>query len=115
MLVSSPSVSKSRSFRFSGEDRGARDEATESARDVRPSSAGVAERPRESRFGRDIGGRIVDTVRFTCCGAPGRGRPDMLEAWYVWVGASCRWRSACLMIIEHKQWRVLANMQGSRG
>lgn len=84
MLVSSPSVSKSRSLRFSGEDRGAREEATESARDVRPSSAGVAERPRESRFGRDIGGRMVDTVRFTCCGAPGRGRPDILAAVRVW-------------------------------
>src|SRR5689334_5609369 len=64
ILVSSPS-SNSRSLRFSGEERGARVEATDSARDERPSSAGVAERPRDIRFGRDIGGRIVEVVRLT--------------------------------------------------
>jgi hypothetical protein len=87
MLVSSPSASNSRSLRFSGDDRGPLEDATDSARDVRPPSrAGVAERPRERRFGRDIGGRIVDTVRLTCGGCPGRGRPDMLAAVLVCLG-----------------------------
>jgi hypothetical protein len=76
IFVSSLSVSNSRSLRLSGDDRGALEEATDSARDVRPSSMGVAERPRDERCGRDIGGRIVDTVRLTC-GGPGRGSPDM--------------------------------------
>jgi hypothetical protein len=76
ILVSSPSASNSRSFRLRGEDRGALWEATDSARDERPSMAGVAERPRESKFGRDMGGRIVEVVRLTC-GSPGRGSPDM--------------------------------------
>jgi hypothetical protein len=57
--------------------RGTRaEEATDSARDWRPSIAGVADRPRDSKFGRAAGGRMLDVVvRFT--GAPGRGRPDM--------------------------------------
>jgi hypothetical protein len=85
ILVSSPpSCSNSRSLRFSGDDRAALEvEATDSARDERPSlSAGVAERPRDSKFGRDIGGRIEEVVRLTC-GAPGRGRPDMANGRYV--------------------------------
>lgn len=77
MLVSSPSASNSLSFRFSGDDRGALEEATDSARDVRPSIAGVAERPRPSNgFGREVGGRIEVVVRLT--GGPGRGSPDMI-------------------------------------
>jgi hypothetical protein len=83
IFVSSPS-SNSRSLRFRGDDRGPLVDATDSARDERPSSAGVAERPRDIRLGRDIGGRIVEVVRLTG-GGPGRGRPDMAEA-YV-----CRW------------------------
>jgi hypothetical protein len=89
MLVSSPSVSNSRSFRFRGEDRGALDEATDSARDERPSMAGVAERPRESKLGRDIGGRMVEVVRLTG-GWPGRGRPDMANPKYARGSRSCR-------------------------
>jgi len=87
MFVSSTVSSYSRSFRFNGDDRGAREvEATDSARDERPSlSAGVAERPRDIRFGRDAGGRIVEVVRLTC-GGPGRGRPDM--AGYVYAVVS---------------------------
>jgi hypothetical protein len=86
MFVSSTVSSYSRSFRFSGEDRGAREvEATDSARDERPSlSAGVAERPRDIKFGRDAGGRIVEVVRLTC-GGPGRGRPDMTDYVYAVV------------------------------
>jgi hypothetical protein len=87
MLVSSWSCSNSRSFRLRGEDRGARDEATDSARDVRPSMAGVAERPRDMRLGRAAGGRIEDVVRLAG-GIPGRGRPDMAKSrvvfWVVW-------------------------------
>ena len=79
MLVSSPSVSKSLSLRLRGEDRGALDEATDSAREERPSMAGVAERPRAmNEVGRVAGGRIEDVVRLTC-GGPGRGRPDILS------------------------------------
>jgi hypothetical protein len=88
MLVSSPSISKSRSFRFRGEDRGALDEATDSAREERPSVAGVAERPRDIKFGRDIGGRIVDVVRLAC-GGPGRGRPDMASCMYARGNRNC--------------------------
>jgi hypothetical protein len=61
-------------------DRGAlAEEATDSARDWRPSSAGVAERPRDSRFGRAAGGRRVDVVVRLVGGIPGRGRPDMAK------------------------------------
>lgn len=54
-------------------------EATDSARDVRPSSMGVAERPRIRLFVavRDAGGRIEEVVRLVAAGAPGLGRPDM--------------------------------------
>jgi len=77
MLVSSPSVSNSRSFRFRGDGRGALAvEATDSALDERPSIAGVADRPRARCGGRVVGGRINPVFRFT--GAPGRGRPDMM-------------------------------------
>lgn len=79
ILVSSSSCSNSRSFRLRGDDLGALDEATDSARDVRPSMAGVAERPRDKRLGRDAGGRIVDVVRLVG-GIPGRGRPDIAAA-----------------------------------
>lgn len=81
MFVSCPASSKSVAFLLSGDERGVPlvlVEATDSAREVRPSSMGVAERPRSRLFVacRDAGGRMVDVVRFTA-GGPGRGRPDM--------------------------------------
>lgn len=83
MFVSCSASSNSRSFLLSGDERGVPltlEDATDSARDVRPeaSRAGVAERPRRRLFvaGRDAGGRIVDVVRLTA-GGPGLGRPDM--------------------------------------
>lgn len=85
MFVSCPASSKSTAFLLSGDERGVPlvlvVEATDSARDVRPSSMGVAERPRMRLLGpwRDAGGRIVDVVRFTAAGTPGLGRPDMLR------------------------------------
>lgn len=73
---------------MSGDERGVPRvlvEATDSARDVRPSSMGVAERPRRRLLVpvREAGGRIDDVVRFTA-GAPGLGRPDMSK--YVGCG-----------------------------
>ena len=67
---------------MSGDERGVPFvlvEATDSARDVRPSSIGVAERPRMRLFVavRDAGGRIEEVVRFAVAGAPGLGSPDM--------------------------------------
>lgn len=87
MFVSCPPSSKSVAFLLSGDERGVPlvlFEATDSARDERPSSMGVAERPRRRLLVacRDAGGRIVEVVRFTA-GGPGRGRPDMLK------GAGC--------------------------
>jgi len=89
MLVSCPASSKSVAFLLRGDERGVPRvlvEATDSARDgARPSSMGVAERPRRRLFVpcRAAGGRIVDVVRFTA-GAPGLGRPDMSK--YVGCG-----------------------------
>lgn len=83
MLVSCPASSKSAAFLLSGDERGVPlvlvVEATDSARDVRPSSMGVAERPRIRLFVvvREAGGRIDEVVRFAAAGAPGLGRPDM--------------------------------------
>jgi hypothetical protein len=77
MLVSWPSsASNSRSFRLRGDDRGALAEATDSALDERPSSMGVAERPRAMCGGRVVGGRI--DVVFRLSGGPGRGSPDIV-------------------------------------
>lgn len=85
MFVSSPSASKSRSFRLTpdrGDDRAVLVEATDSAGEVRPVCAGVADRPRARvDVGRDMGGRIDEVVRFVG-GCPGRGRPDIIEAMY---------------------------------
>src|SRR5690242_17459390 len=82
MLVSWPASSKSAAFLLSGDERGVPFvlvEATDSARDVRPSSIGVAERPQIRLFVavRDAGGRIEEVVRFAVAGAPGLGSPDM--------------------------------------
>lgn len=77
MLVSSPSISNSRAWRLRGDDRSALVvEATDSALDVRPSMAGVPDRPRARCGGRVVGGRIAVVVRLAC--APGLGRPDMM-------------------------------------
>ena len=85
MLVSSLSVSKSRSFLLipeEGDDLAVRVEATDSALEVRPLSAGVAERPRARlEDGRTVGGRIDVVVRFVT--NPGRGRPDILDCMYM--------------------------------
>jgi hypothetical protein len=89
MLVSEPPSSKSAAFRFNGDERGVPlvlVEATDSARDVRPSSMGVADRPRMRLFvaWRDAGGRMEVVVRFVAAGAPGLGRPDMSICWLWW-------------------------------
>ena len=89
MLVSEPPSSKSTAFLFNGDERGVPlvlVEATDSARDVRPSSMGVADRPRMRLFvaWRDAGGRMEVVVRFVAAGAPGLGRPDMSICWLWW-------------------------------
>lgn len=88
MLVSSPpSCSYSRAFRLTpdcGDDR-TLEEATDSAGEVRPLCAGVAERPRAVLSG----GRIEDwrfsgTLLPGAC--PGRGRPDIAKKLIMLVG-----------------------------
>jgi hypothetical protein len=110
ILVSSPTSSYSRSFRFSGEDRGALEvDATDSARDERPSlNAGVAERPRDNKFGREAGGRIVEVVRLTC-GGPGRGRPDMADYVYAVVREPVvsSYVVLCSVLMEHNNCLVI--------
>jgi hypothetical protein len=96
ILVSSPpSFSKSRCLRLvpvdcAGEERILAEDATESAREVRPSCAGVSERPRGTS-----GGRIEPWRNNTFLppdgadGSPGRGRPDILKKHRCVGGKSC--------------------------
>lgn len=82
ILVSDPASSKSVAFLLSGDERGVPlvlVEATDSARDVRPSNMGVADRPRIRLLAawRAAGGRMEEVVRLVAAGAPGLGRPDM--------------------------------------